>query len=638
MTDYNAGQIKVLKGLEPVRERPGMYIGSTDTRGLHHMIWEVVDNSIDEFLAGNGDKIKVSILEDNYIQVEDWGRGIPVDKHKDGEGKSALELVMTTLHAGGKFDNNSYKVSGGLHGVGVSVVNALSTHLKVEIYRNGKKYIQDYKKGVPQDELEEEKGYKTRTGTLIKFKADDSIFDKVKYNYKTIYEKLKQSAYLNKGLKIILVDETDKEKEDIELHFEGGIKSFVEDLNGKKKIVNEEVAFMEKDVEDYNIEIAFQHNKGYGEKILSYANNIHTIDGGYHETAFKAAFTRTINKLCKDNKLLPKKIDGLNGKDIREGITAVISFKLPDPQFEGQTKTKLGNSEIRQFIEPEINNFLEQYFLSKPDYLKSIVDKAVQAIQAREASKKARERARKKKKGLSVNLSGKLADCSNRTENETELYMVEGDSAGGSAKQARERSFQAILPLKGKILNVEGRKTSTILKNKEIMSILNAIGTDIGEDFDIKNLRYDKIILMTDADVDGQHIVTLILTLIYNHMKELIDRGHVYIAKPPLYKIVYRNEEIYLYSDEELSEYRLANKDKNFKLQRYKGLGEMNPEQLWSTTMDPKTRVLEQVTIEDGEYADQVFDMLMGSDSKKRKKFIFEYSKEIGDERLQIDV
>jgi len=637
MSDYNAKQIKVLKGLEPVRERPGMYIGSTDTRGLHHMIWEVVDNSIDEFLAGNGDKIKISILKDNYISVEDWGRGIPVDVHKE-HGRSALELVMTTLHAGGKFDNASYKVSGGLHGVGISVVNALSSHLVVEIYRDGNKYIQEYKKGIPQGKLKKKKGYKTRTGTYIKYKADEGIFDNVKYNYKTIYEKLKQSAYLNKGLRIILEDKTDNKKEEVELHFEGGIKAFVKDLNGKKKVVKDDVAYFEKEVGDYAIEIAFQHNKGYGEKILSYANNIHTIDGGYHETAFKAAFTRSVNKICKDNNLLPKKIDSLNGKDIREGITAIISFKLPDPQFEGQTKTKLGNSEIRQVIEPEINSFLENYFLLNTDYLKTIVDKAVQAIEARLASKKARERARKKKKGLSVNLSGKLADCSNRTKNETELYMVEGDSAGGSAKQARDRTFQAILPLKGKILNVEGKKLSTILKNNEVMSILNSIGTDIGNDFNINNLRYDKIILMTDADVDGQHIVTLILTLIYNHMQELIERGHVYIAKPPLYKIKNKKEEIYLYSDEELSEYRLVHKEEKYKLQRYKGLGEMNPEQLWKTTMAPKTRVLEQVTIEDYEYANKVFDMLMGSDSKKRKKFIFEYSKEIGDDRLRIDV
>jgi DNA gyrase subunit B len=637
LTDYNAEQIKVLKGLEPVRERPGMYIGSTDTRGLHHMIWEVVDNSIDEFLAGNGDKIKVSILNDNYISVEDWGRGIPVDTHKE-HGRSALELVMTTLHAGGKFDNDSYKVSGGLHGVGISVVNALSSYLVVEIYRDGKKYIQEYKKGVPQGKLKKKKGYKTRTGTYIKYKADDNIFDNVKYSYKTIYEKLKQSAYLNKGLKIILEDKTDNKKDDVELCFEGGIKAFVKDLNSKKKVINKDVAYIEKNIKNYNVEIAFQHNKGYGEKILSYANNIYTIDGGYHETAFKSAFTRAINKVCKDNNLLPKKIDSLNGKDIREGITAVVSFKLPNPQFEGQTKTKLGNSEIRQVIEPELNTFLEKYFLANSDYLKALIDKAISAIEAREASKKARERARKKKKKLNVNLTGKLADCSNRTKNETELYMVEGDSAGGSAKQARERSFQAILPLKGKILNVEGKKLSTILKNNEIMSILNAIGTDIGKDFNINNLRYDKIILMTDADVDGQHIVTLILTLIYNHMKELIERGHVYIAKPPLYKITQRKKEYYLYSDEELSEYRIAHKEDNFKLQRYKGLGEMNPEQLWTTTMDPKARVLEQVTIEDSEYAEEVFDMLMGSDSKKRKKFIFEYSKEIGDKRLQIDV
>ncbi len=616
---YNADKIQVLEGLEAVRKRPGMYIGSTGIKGLHHLVWEVVDNSIDEFLAGFGNKIKVTVHEDNRVSVEDWGRGIPADLHKD-TGRPAVEIVLTTLHAGGKFNNNSYKVAGGLHGVGVSVVNALSEELKIETYWEGHKYTQTYQRGLPQNTLTKD-GKTDKSGTKITFKPDSKIFDTTKFKFETLAHRFKQSAYLNKDLTIILEDKRNDKKE--EYQYDGGIKAFIEYLNKNRSLLYDEIIYNEDSIEEYELEFAIQYNQGYSERIFSYANNINTVDGGYHLTGFKSALTKAVNNFAKKNNLLPKNVNGLNGHDVREGITAVINVKLPNPQFEGQTKSKLGNSELRSIVEKSAYDYLSLYLDTNPELGKAIVNKALKSVRARQASKKARELTKRKSVLSSSSLPGKLADCASKKADGTEIFIVEGDSAGGSAKQARNRHKQAILPLKGKILNVERARLDKILNNTEIASIITALGTGVGEDFDLDNLRYEKIIIMTDADIDGAHISTLILTLFYRYMQDLIEEGHVYLARPPLYKVTYRNNSQYLFNEESLEEYRDEVGAGNFSIQRYKGLGEMNPDQLWDTTMSPESRKLQKVEINDEIEADDVFTKLMGSNSKLRKKFIF---------------
>lgn len=617
---YNANQIEILEGLEAVRRRPGMYIGSTGIKGLHHLVWEVVDNSIDEFLAGYGNKITVTINEDNSVTVEDWGRGIPADIHPD-TGLPAAQVVLTTLHAGGKFNNNSYKVSGGLHGVGISVVNALSEWLNLTTFWNGKEYQQRYERGIPKSEFTVT-GRTNRNGTIISFKPDPEIFETTEFKFETLAHRLQESAFLNKELTLILTDKRGEEIKTEKYQYDGGIRAFVEFLNKNRNVINEQVIYNEETVGDYYLEIGLQYNDGYNERIFSYANNIHTVDGGYHLTGFKAALTKAINNFARKNNLLKQNDPALNGNDVREGLTAVINVKLPDPQFEGQTKTKLGNSELRSIVESSVYDYLSLYLDANPEVGKAIVDKALQAVRARKASKKARELTRRKNALNSNSLPGKLADCASRKPEESELFLVEGDSAGGSAKQGRNRHFQAILPLKGKILNVERARLDKILNNKEIVTIITALGTGIGEEFNIDKLRYHKIIIMTDADVDGAHIATLILTLFYRYMPELVKQGHVYLARPPLYKVSWKKNEQYLYSEQELLELKKELKDTPLAIQRYKGLGEMNPRQLWHTTMNPETRKLQKVEIDDEIEADEVFTNLMGSNASLRREFI----------------
>lgn len=615
---YNASQIQVLKGLEAVRKRPGMYIGSTGIRGLHHLVWEVVDNSIDEFLAGFGNIIEVTINEDNSITVEDQGRGIPVDIHEE-TGLPAAELVLTTLHAGGKFDNKSYRVSGGLHGVGVAVVNALSEELELHTYVNGYEHYQKYQKGVPVTKLIN-KGPTGKRGTKITFRPDPEIFEVIDFKFETLSRRLQESAFLNKELTFILTDKRGETVIQEKYQYDGGIKAFVEHLNKSRTVLHEEVIYHTDTIDNIEIEIGLQYNDGYNERILSYANNIATTDGGYHVTGFKTALTRAINNFARDHRLI-KKDETLSGDDVREGLTAIISVKLPDPQFDGQTKSRLGNIELRSIVENSVYEYLSLYFDLNQEIANKIVDKAIQAIRARNAAKKARELTRRKNALNTHALPGKLADCTSRKAEESELFIVEGDSAGGSAKQGRNRYFQAILPLKGKILNVERARMDKILSNAEIAAIITALGTGIGDDFDINKLRYHKIIIMTDADVDGAHIATLILTLFYRFMPELIEKGHVFLAQPPLYRVSWNKKEKYLYNDQELLEFR--NKVKgNFVIQRYKGLGEMNPEQLWSTTMNPETRKLLRVEINNDIEADEIFTQLMGSNASLRKDFI----------------
>ena len=615
---YNAEQIQVLEGLEAVRKRPGMYIGSTGTKGLHHLVWEVIDNSIDEFLAGHGDKIEVTIAPDEIVTVRDHGRGIPVDTHSQ-KGLPAAQLVMTTLHAGGKFDGSGYQVSGGLHGVGVSVVNALSEWLELEIHRDGYLYKQRYEQGYPVTELE--KVEKTKeTGTRIRFRPDDEIFDEVEYDFEVLKKRLQESAFLNKNLEIDLKDErNDKEAN---FCYSGGLKEFIKHLNKNQTPLLDEIVYTEKEVDDTYVEIAFQYNKSYNQRIYSFANNINTHDGGYHLTGFKTAITKAFNNYAKENNLLKKKDPNLKGRDLREGLTAVVSVKLTDPQFEGQTKTKLGNSEIRTIVERTVYEYLRYYLDTNPKLAKVVVNKALEAVKARKASKKARKLARRKGALTNSSLPGKLSDCSSRKPNKSELYLVEGDSAGGSAKQARDREYQAVLPLKGKIMNVERARLNKILKNTEIKSIVTALGAGIGEEFDLENLRYHKIIIMTDADVDGAHICTLILTLFYRYMPELIENNHIYIAQPPLYQVSYGSSKRYIYTNDQLQEY-LSDKNRDrISIQRYKGLGEMNPLQLWETTMNPDNRKLQKVEIEDEIEADEIFNRLMGSKASLRREFI----------------
>ena len=619
---YGASQIQVLEGLEAVRKRPSMYIGSISSRGLHHLVSEVVDNSIDEALAGFCDTIKVTINSDNSITVVDNGRGIPVDMHKTG--KPAVEVVMTVLHAGGKFGDGGYKVSGGLHGVGVSCVNALSEKMEVEVRRNGKRYGIEFKRGKTSKPLFEI-GDAVSTGTTVHFIPDKTIFTETVYDYDILRLRLRELAFLNKGVTISLEDERDGRSETF--HFKGGIIEFVKYVDANKDKINAEPIYVE-GVKDTNIvEVAMEYTDSYNENIFSYVNNINTEEGGTHLSGFKQALTRSINDYARKNNLLKENDDNLGGDDCREGITAVISIKVQEPQFEGQTKTKLGNSEIRGIVDNLVTEQLEEFFEEHPSEARKIIEKAVMASRARAAARKARDLTRRKSILESSSLPGKLADCQSKDNTMTEIYLVEGDSAGGSAKQGRDRKFQAILPLRGKILNVEKARLDRMLSSDEIKNMITAFGCGIGEDFDISKARYGKIIIMTDADVDGAHIATLLLTFFYRYMKPLITEGHVYIAKPPLY-LVKKGQKAhrYAYTDEELRVCmdEIGSDKKNVSVQRYKGLGEMNPEQLWETTMDPQYRTLLQVTLSDAAEADAIFSILMGDKVEPRRQFIEE--------------
>lgn len=643
-SEYNARSINVLKGLEAVRKRPAMYIGDVGTRGLHHLVNEVVDNSIDEALAGYADLIEITIHKDETITVQDNGRGIPVDIHPD-EKRSALEVVMTLLHAGGKFDKTSYKVSGGLHGVGVSVVNALSEWLKVEVKRDGKIYFQEYKRGVPVYPVKEiGVTKKNETGTTVTFKPDSEIFKVVKFKFETLAERMRELAYLNKNITIKIIDERNGGEEET-FHFKGGLVEFVHYLDENRNPLHKTV-YIEGERDNTPIEIAFQYSDDYQENIFSYVNNINTHEGGTHLVGFKTALTRTLNNYAAKNGLIKDSKIQLTGDDFREGITAILSVKVAEPQFEGQTKTKLGNSETKSAVETLVGEKLAEHLEENPSIGKKIIEKCLRAAEAREAARKARDLARRKNALDNLNLPGKLADCSITDPEHCEIYIVEGDSAGGSAKQGRDRRFQAILPLKGKILNVEKAKLNKILENNEIKAIISAIGAGLGADFDQQKARYGKIILMTDADVDGSHIRTLLLTFFYRHMKDLITAGKVYIAQPPLFKIKKGKQEFYAFdekerddiikrlksngkdtSDEKPDELTEDGHPKGLVISRYKGLGEMNPEQLWETTMNPETRTVLQVTIESAAAADKIFETLMGDAVEPRKDFIEKHAK-----------
>ena len=623
--DYTAGQITVLKGLEAVRKRPGMYVGSTSARGLHHLVQEVVDNSIDEAMAGFCTEVRVFLRKDGAVEVSDDGRGIPVDIHPE-EGVPGVELAMTTLHAGGKFDKDSYKVSGGLHGVGVSVVNALSEWLEVEITRDGQKYHQRYVRGIKETELETV-GPAKGSGTHVAFKPDPDIFTDLTYNFDTLNSRLRELAFLNKGLTIVLSDERDGAEETHE--YEGGLASFVEHVRGSRHPLHDEIFYFEAIREEADIEVALQYDDGYTEHTHTFVNNINTHEGGAHLTGLKAALTRTINDYARRSKLFKKDDESLSGDDVREGLTCILSVKVMEPQFEGQTKTKLGNSEVRGAVEAAINEHLGFFLDENPKAAKAIIEKSLSAARAREAARKARDLARKKSALEGGVLPGKLADCSISDPSLCEIYLVEGDSAGGSAKQGRDRSFQAILPLKGKILNVERARIDKILSNEEIRAMITAIGCGIRDDFVLENARYHKIIIMTDADVDGAHIRTLLLTFFFRQMRDLIEEGYIYIAQPPLYRVAKGKKEHYAYSEEERLEFidRLSNgkgdgEGRGIHIQRYKGLGEMNPDQLWRTTMDPEARTIFQVTVESASEADSIFSRLMGGNVEPRRLFI----------------
>jgi len=621
--EYDENQIQVLEGLEAVRKRPGMYIGSTSGKGLHHLVWEIVDNSIDEALAGYCDEINVVIEEDNSITVKDNGRGIPVGIHEK-MGRPAVEVIMTVLHAGGKFDGGGYKVSGGLHGVGASVVNALSTKLEVYVHRDGKVHHIAFERGHVASELKVI-GETDHTGTITHFKPDGEIFtETLEYEFDILATRLRELAFLTRGVKITIEDKREENKRK-EYHYEGGIKSYVEHLNRTKEVIHEEPVFVEGEKDGISIEIALQYNDSYTSNIYSFANNIHTYEGGTHESGFKTALTRIINDYARKNNIFKDNDANLTGDDVREGLTAIISVKHPDPQFEGQTKTKLGNSEARTVTESVFSEKFEAFLLENPSVARKVVEKGTMAARARMAAKKARELTRRKSALEVSSLPGKLADCSSKDPSISELYIVEGDSAGGSAKQGRDRHFQAILPLRGKILNVEKARLDRILSNNEVRSMITALGTGIGEDFDIAKARYHKVVIMTDADVDGAHIRTLLLTFFYRFMRKIIEHGFIYIAQPPLYKIQQGKRVEYAYNDRELEKY-LAELPSNPKpgIQRYKGLGEMNPEQLWETTMDPNNRTMLQVTLQDAIEADETFEMLMGDKVEPRRNFIEE--------------
>ncbi|WP_455044927.1 DNA topoisomerase (ATP-hydrolyzing) subunit B [Leptotrichia trevisanii] len=645
--NYGAEAITVLEGLEAVRKRPGMYIGSTSARGLHHLVWEIVDNSVDEALAGICDKITVKILEGNIIEVSDNGRGIPVGMHKTG--KSTLEVVLTVLHAGGKFDNDNYKVSGGLHGVGVSVVNALSEWLEVTVTRDGKVFRQTYQRGVPTSPVEEIGVADAKEhGTVVRFKADDEIFETTVYDYSVLESRLKELAYLNKGLKIELADE--RKKDEIkaeEFLFEGGIKDFLNEIIDDEKIVDdviymadtmqiEEAKEVETEDEDGNtvikqrgakfveVEIAMNYTTSQRETVYSFVNNINTHEGGTHVSGFRTALTRTINDIAKQMNLIKDKNGTFQGTDVREGLVCVISVKIPEPQFEGQTKTKLGNSEVTGIVSNIVGSNLKFYLEDHPKAAEKIIEKMAMSKRAREAAKKARELVLRKNTLEVGSLPGKLADCSSKDPAESEIFIVEGNSAGGSAKQGRDRRFQAILPLRGKILNVEKSGVHKALENAEIRAMITAFGAGFGEEMDLKKLRYHKIVIMTDADVDGAHIRTLMLTFFYRHLRELINEGYIYIAQPPLYKIQAGKAIRYAYSDDQMKQVTkvLEGEGRKYTIQRYKGLGEMNPEQLWETTLDPEVRTLLKVSMEDASYADKMFNILMGDKVEPRRKFI----------------
>lgn len=644
---YSSESIQVLEGLEPVRKRPGMYIGGTGVEGLHHLVWEIVDNGIDEALAGYATEVSVEMLEDNGIRVTDNGRGIPTDIHPK-TGKSTVETVLTVLHAGGKFGGGGYKVSGGLHGVGSSVVNALSGSLTVRVFRDGKIYEQHYEKGVPQSDLKEA-GKTDRTGTEITFYADSTIFETTTFSYDTILDRLRHAAYLTKGIRTSLRDEVTGRR--FSFYFEGGIKSYVKHLNIGKDVVDDDVFYVDKTVDDVQVEIAAQYTDSFNETIKAFANNVLNPDGGTHLTGFRSALTRVINDYARKNGLLKEKEENLTGEDCREGLTAVILVKLPDPQFEGQTKNKLGNPEIRGYVEQVMNEYLNYYLEEHPSVAKKMVGKALLAARARKAARAARDNIIRKGVLEGSGLPGKLADCSSRSPENSELYIVEGDSAGGSAKSGRDSKTQAILPLRGKVLNVERARLDRMLANNEIVTLIKALGVGIEEQFSMDGLRYHRIIIMTDADVDGSHISTLLLTFFFRHMKEIIDRGHLYLAKPPLFLLKSSgNKRWYAYSDQErdaiVDKLIAERKDRGTAvksdddrkrqagltdIQRYKGLGEMDAEQLWETTMNPENRVLIQVKLEDAERADAIFNKLMGSEVELRKNFIQTHAKFVKD-------
>ncbi len=620
---YGAASIQILEGLQAVRKRPGMYIGSTSSRGLHHLVYEVVDNSIDEALAGYCDALSVTIHEDNSVTIRDNGRGIPVEEHPKYE-RSALEIVMTVLHAGGKFDEKVYQVSGGLHGVGVSVVCALTEWLEATVYREGRIHQQRYERGVPTGPVEDI-GATDESGTQITFRPDPEIFDDIDYDFLTLSTRMRELAYLNQGLEITLTDERDDKQE--VYHAEGGVAEFTEWLNrNKDPITSEILAYSDRD-KGVEVDVALQWTKGYSESVHSFVNNINTHEGGTHLTGFKTALTRVMNRYAEEEGLLDDEFS-LKGEDCREGLSGVISVKVPEPQFEGQTKTRLGNSEVKGITQSITNDYLSTWFLEHPSAADKIVQRAVEAARARVAAKEARELTRRKGLLESTNLPGKLADCTTRDPAKSELYIVEGDSAGGSAKQGRDRDFQAILPLRGKILNVQKSRLDRALKNNEIQALITAIGTSIGEEFDLDNLRYDKLILLTDADVDGAHIRTLLLTFFWNHMRPLIEEGHVYIGMPPLFRVRKGQKSEYVYSQAEKN--RLMEEwGSGATVQRFKGLGEMNPEQLWETCMDPETRSLGLVRAEETVQAEQLFDILMGDKVEPRREFIMEHADEV---------
>ena len=623
-SSYNAGQIQVLEGLEAVRKRPGMYIGSTSSKGLHHLVSEVIDNSIDEALAGYCSKISVTICKDNSIMVEDDGRGIPVDMH--AVGKPAIEVVMTILHAGGKFGGEGYKVSGGLHGVGVSVVNALSEWLYAEVKRNGKTYKIGFSCGHTTMPLEVI-GDSTSTGTKIYFKPDTTIFEETEYSFDILKHRIRELAFLNGGIYVTLIDERPEEAYQEIFHYEGGLNSFVEYLNENKDSLHQPPIFVTGKKDDVVVDLAMQYNDSYSENIYSFVNNINTEEGGTHLSGLKIALTRTINDYAKKNNLLKDAEENLSGDDVREGLTAVLSIKIREPQFEGQTKTKLGNSEVRGIVDNIVSEGLNNFFEENPVVIKKIIEKALMAARARAAARKARELTRRKSVLDGSSLPGKLADCSVRDPEQAEIFLVEGDSAGGSAKQGRDRRFQAILPLRGKILNVEKARLDKILNNEEIRAMITAFGSGIGEEFDVSKARYGKIIIMTDADVDGAHIRTLLLTFFYRYMQPLIREGKVFIAQPPLYLVKKGREQWYIYNDSELDILLTRIGRDNIYIQRYKGLGEMNAEQLWDTTMNPEERLILKVTVDDAIAADNIFSILMGDKVEPRRKFIEDNAK-----------
>ena len=624
---YDESSISVLEGLDAVKKRPSMYIGTTGPRGLHHLVYEVVDNSIDECLAGYCRNIWITIHNDDSITVVDDGRGIPVGIMKK-QNKSAAEVVMTTLHAGGKFGSKVYRVSGGLHGVGVSVVNALSKWLILEVGRDGKVYQQRYEKGAPVTELKVV-GETDRTGTIISFAPDPEIFESTDFDFDVISQRMREMAFLNRGLRIEIKDERKDPPEEAAFRYEGGINDFIKHINANKDPLHDKTIFMSAEQEKAQVEISMQYNKGYVESIYTFANNINTHEGGTHLVGFKAALTRVINDYARKKGFLKEKEDNLIGEDVREGLAAIVNVKLKEPQFEGQTKTKLGNTDIKGFVESAVNAKLSEWLEENPGEGKTIMGKVIGASKARMAARHARELTRRKGLLESTSLPGKLADCTMRDPSMCEIYLVEGDSAGGSAKQARDRRFQAILPLKGKILNVEKARLHKILNNTEIQAIVSASGTGIGEEFDISKARYHKAIIMTDADVDGAHIRTLILTFFFRYMQEMIEAGYVYIAQPPLYRITCEKKDYYAYNDSEMEELTKRFNGKKYDIQRYKGLGEMNAEQLWETTMNPEQRTLMQVALEDAIIADEIFNTLMGDDVEARRQFIQKHAKNV---------